>query len=67
MKWSYWPFCSIKKDGVTGFVYDETKGRRIVYVGNLLSFLRKEIKIETLEKIEYANSHDMVADGWEVD
>lgn len=67
MRWAYWPLCPVKRNGVVATCYDSPEGKRVVYVGNMLAIIEGVVKPSTLERIEYANSYQMVTDGWEVD
>jgi hypothetical protein len=63
--WPYWPFCSIKKNGVLACCYDGKDGGRVVYLKNL--FLVIDEELDGVETIKYTNSYELVKDGWKVD
>lgn len=67
MYWPFYPFCPIKRDQEIAFAWDGEKGKRKVYIGNLLSFLGGETKLSELQSIDYESSAAVVRDGWEVD
>lgn len=74
MGWAYWPFCPVKRtvnnELQVGACYDGEKGQRIVYLKNLFSLIddsRNGITLKDVPSITYANSHDLLVDGWNVD
>lgn len=67
MRWPCWPYCPVKRDEELGTVFDGPNGERTVYLCNMFTYLAGEIDLETVEKIEYKNSYDLLVDGWIVD
>jgi len=73
MRWPYWPFCPLKRpqnnnggEPQLGACYDAPEGKRIVYLDVNVFGLSNEA-LKAAKTIEYANSYEVVQDGWEVD
>lgn len=65
MRWTYWPWCPVKRGDTVASCFDGEGGKRTVYLKNLLLGLDEGFK--GVEKIEYENSYKMLLDGWIVD